>query len=77
MTLKTDYRGRLTSCDLLGANKVYSATKRADGSIRLVELVEKEVPFVEPIKVNGHWRFPFKVGRKTIADAVRADRDER
>lgn len=77
MKLTADYRGRLTSCELFTPNRTFSAEKQSDGSIRLVELVEKETPVVKLVSRNGHLYFPNAVGRDAIAAAVRAERDER
>jgi len=77
MKLTADYRGRLTSAELFTPNRSFSAERVADGSIRLVELVEKETPVVELVRVNGRLRLPRKVGRAAIVSAVRADREAR
>jgi hypothetical protein len=59
--------------------KSFSAERQPDGSIRLVELVEKQVPLVKPFRVKGKLRWPqgLRPSRATTAAAVRADRDSR
>lgn len=76
MKLTADYRGRITSAELFTPNRSFSAERQPDGSIRLVELVEKEVPTIQMTRKNGKLFFPFKVGREVIAAAVAADREE-
>jgi len=65
--------------DLFPPFKSFSAERQPDGSIRLIELVEKRVPVVRPLRVNGKLRWPERLrpSRATIAAAVRADRDSR
>ena len=76
MKLVADSKGRLTSAELFPPYKPFSAERQPDGSIRLVELVEKEVPVVEPVRTpEGFLMSPVKIGRKVIAAAIRADRD--
>jgi hypothetical protein len=77
MKLIADAKGRLTSADLFPPFKPFSAERQPDGSIRLVELVEKEVPILKPRKVRGKFSWPegFKPSRERIAAAIRADRD--
>ena len=77
MKLTADHRGRLTSYELFTPNKTFSAERQADGSIRLVELVEKEAPLMKFVKRNGHYWFPIKISPEEIAAAVREDRDSR
>ncbi len=79
MKLTADSRGRLASMDLFPPNTSFSAERQADGSIRLIELVEKEVPTVRPTRRNGKlcWPSKFRPSRATIAAAIRADRDSR
>jgi hypothetical protein len=43
-----------------------------------MELVEKEVPTVQPVRTRGGFlMLPVKLDRKTVAAAIRADRDSR
>lgn len=77
MKLTADSRSRLTSQDLFRPGAVYDASRQMDGSIRLAELVEREVPILKPRRINGRLRLPMKVSRSTVAAAVRADRGER
>ena len=55
MKLVADDNGRLACKSLFTPKRAFSAERQADGSIRLVELVEKEVPVVRARKVNGRW----------------------
>lgn len=75
MKLVADRRGRLTSVDLFRPGAAFNAERQSDGSIRLVELVEKEVRVVRPIRTKeGFIIVPAKLGRKAIAAALRIDR---
>jgi hypothetical protein len=76
MKLVADSNGSLACRQLFPPGKSFSAARMPDGSIRLVELQEEEVPLVEPVfSPEGHLMLPCVVDRKTIARAIRADRD--
>jgi hypothetical protein len=76
MKLVADSRGRLTAADLFRPNTAFDASPQPDGSIRIVELVEKEVPVVKPVRTKeGFLMLPVKISRKAIIRAIRADRD--
>jgi hypothetical protein len=76
MKLVADKRGRLTSAELFHPGTAFNAEKRPDGSIRIVELVEKDVPIVKPVRTKeGFLMLPTKLDRKSVAAAIRADRD--
>jgi hypothetical protein len=78
MKLVADENGRLACKALFTPRKAFSAELQPDGSIRLMELVEKEVPTVKPVRTKeGFLMFPRKVDRKLIVAAIRADRDAR
>jgi len=78
MKLVADSRGRLTAADLFRPNTAFDASPQPDGSIRIVELVEKEAPLVKPVRTKeGFLMCPVKVSRKSIVAAIRADRDAR
>jgi hypothetical protein len=78
MKLVADSNGRLACKDLFTPGKPFSAERMADGSIRVLELVEKEVPRVQPVRTKGGFlMLPIKLDRKTVAAAIRADRDSR
>ncbi len=79
MKLVADSNGRLACKELFRPGKPFSAERQPDGSIRLVELVEKQVPTIRPVRVKGRLRPPrgFTPSRETIAAAIRADRDAR
>jgi hypothetical protein len=73
-----DSRGRLTSADLFRPGIAFDATPQPDGSIRVMELAEREVPTVRPRRVMGRLRgADVKPSTAVVAAAVRADRDER
>ncbi|MGH7976716.1 MAG: hypothetical protein ACREDS_08560 [Limisphaerales bacterium] len=76
MKLIADSRGRLTAADLFRPNTAFDASVQSDGSIRVVELVEKEVPVVK-LKRNkdGTYSCPRLMTREEIRAAIRADRD--
>jgi hypothetical protein len=76
MKLIADSRGRLTAADLFRPNTAFDASYQPDGSIRVVELVEKEVPVVK-VKRNkdGTYNVPRLMTRAEIRAAIRADRD--
>ena len=52
MKLVADSRGRLTAADLFRPGAAFDAPPRPDGSIRIIELVEKEVPLVKPVRTK-------------------------
>ena len=76
MKLIADSRGRLTSAELFQPGKAFDASVMSDGSIRIVELVEKSVPIAE-IKFNrdGTIVCSQRPGRESILSALRADRE--
>jgi len=78
MKLVTDSKGRLTCAELFPPNTPFSAEKQGDGSIRLIELVEKDVPVINSVRTkDGFLVSPVKVDRKLVVAAIRADRDGR
>ena len=78
MKLVADERGRITSAELFRPGTAFNAERLPDGTIRIVELVEKSVPLVKPVRTKeGFLMLPKKVDRKTVAAAIRADRDSR
>ena len=78
MKLVADDNGRLACKSLFTPKRAFSAERQADGSIRLVELVEKEVPVVRARKVNGRWMgAEMQFDRAKVIRAIRADREAR
>lgn len=78
MKLVADSRGRLTAAELFRPGKAYDATRQPDGTIRLAELVEKEVPVIRPRRVGGRLRLiGVELSSDAIAAAIQAERDER
>jgi hypothetical protein len=76
MKLVADKNGRICSVDLFPPRTTFDASRQADGSIRVVELVEKEVPLVKPVRTReGFLMLPVKPSRQSIRAALRADRD--
>ena len=76
MKLVADSKGRLTSAELFTPERAFDARREPDGSIRVIELVEKEVPTVR-VKINrdGSFDCPRLMSREDIRAALRADRD--
>jgi hypothetical protein len=78
MKLVADDNGRLACKGLFTPRKTFSAERQADGSIRVIELVEKEVPVARARKVNGRWMgAKVQLNRAKVISAIRADRDAR
>jgi hypothetical protein len=78
MKLVADSSGRLACKELSPPGKPFSADRMPDGSIRLVELEEKDVPLVEPVlSPEGYLMLPCTLDRKSISEALHADRDSR
>lgn len=78
MKLVADDKGRLTCAELFPPQTAFDAVREPDGTIRLAEIPEKEVPVVRPRRINGRLRgADIELDAETIAAAVRADRDER
>lgn len=73
MKLVADSRGRLTAADLFRPNTAFDASLQPDGSIRIVELVEKKVPAVRAVKINGRWvgNPSTKIDRRAIIETIR------
>jgi hypothetical protein len=55
----------------------YEGQIEPDGAIRLMELVEKDVPLVKTRERDGFVLVEANLDRAAIAAAVRADRDSR
>jgi hypothetical protein len=76
--LVADKRGRLTSAELFRPGTAFNAERLPDGSIRIVELVERTVPIISPRRTKeGFLMLSRKFNRKAVAAAIRADRDAR
>ena len=76
MKLVADDNGRLACKSLFTPKKAFSAERQPDGSIRVVELVEKEAPVVRARKVKGRWiGANVKLDRAKVISAIRADRE--
>jgi hypothetical protein len=77
MKLVADSRGRLTAANLFRPGAAYDASLQPDGSIRIVHLVEADVPIIEPVEKEGLLLSPVQLSPEIIAAAIRAERDER
>ncbi len=78
MRLTADDKGRLTCAELFPPRKTFDARRQPDGTLRLVEMVEKEVPVVKPVRTSeGFLILPVKIDKQLIRAAIRADRDAR
>jgi hypothetical protein len=78
MKLVADKHGRICSAEFFPPRTAFDASRQPDGSVRVVELVEKDVPVVKPISTReGFLMLPVKAGRAAIRAAIRADRDAR
>jgi hypothetical protein len=76
MKLVADSRGRLAAREIFRPGKTFDVTTQPDGSIRLIELVEKEVPVVKLRKGrDGLFYTPQPLTREAARAAIRADRD--
>lgn len=75
MKLTSDNKGRLTCADLFPPRTTFDAQRMPDGAVRVVELVEKEMPIATTHKVEGFILVNAKLDRKSIRAAIRADRD--
>jgi hypothetical protein len=76
MKLIADSRGRLAAMEIFPPGTVFDVTKQPDGSIRVMELVEKEVPVVKLKKGRkGIFYSPVALQREEILSAIRSDRD--
>jgi hypothetical protein len=78
MKLVADKNGRICSAELFPPRTAFDATRQPDGSVRVVELVEKEVPVVKPVRtVEGFLMLPVKITGESIRAAIHADRNSR
>ena len=78
MKLVADENGRLACRSLFTPKKAFSAERQPDGSIRLIELVEREIPVVRARKVKGRWvGAAIRLDRSAIVRAIKADRETR
>jgi hypothetical protein len=78
MKLVADKNGRICSVELFPPRTAFDASRQPDGSVRVVELVEKEVPLVKPIRTaEGFLMLPVKISRESIRAAIHADRNAR
>ena len=75
MKLVADSRGRLAAKGIFRPGKTFDVTRQPDGSIRLIELVEREVPVVKlKISRDGLFSTPQPLTRDEARAAIRVDR---
>jgi hypothetical protein len=78
MKLVTDKNGRICSAELFPPRTAFDASRQPDGSVRVVQLVEKEAPVVRMRRTKeGFLMLGRPVSREVIRAAIRADRDSR
>jgi hypothetical protein len=78
MKLVADKNGRLCSAELFPPRTAFDASRQPDGSVRVVPLVEKDVPVVKTVRTRqGFLMLPVKISRERIRAALRAERDAR
>jgi hypothetical protein len=76
MKLIADSRGRLTAKEIFQPGKAFDVRLQPDGSIRLVELPERDVPVVKLKKGrDGLFYTPQPLTRDEARAAIRIDRD--
>jgi hypothetical protein len=73
--LISDSRGRLYSPTLFPPGSVFEAEPQPDGSVRIVQLREMDVPVVKPVRKGGRLMLPVVVDREVIVSAIKADRE--
>lgn len=76
MTLKADEQGRVASLELFPPNSLFSVERQSDGSIRMEKIGGEDAAIVQPIRTaDGDLMLPTVLDSKTIAAAIRAERD--
>ena len=76
MKAVADSKGRLTAIQYFKPGKAFDISQQEDGSVRVIELAEREVPTAR-VKFNadGSFECPSLMSRQQISEAIRADRD--
>jgi hypothetical protein len=76
MKVVADSRGRLAAMQYFRPGKAFDISPLPDGALRVVELVEREVPVVKvKFAADGNFECPRLMSRDEIRAALRADRD--
>jgi hypothetical protein len=76
MKAVADSRGRLAAMEYFKPGKAYDLAPLPDGGVRVVELVEREVPVVKvKFKKDGSFVCQRIMTREEIVASIRADRD--
>lgn len=76
MKVVADSRGRLAAMQYFRPGKAFDISPLPDGALRVVELVEREVPVAKvKFKADGNFECPRLMSRAEIRAALRADRD--
>jgi hypothetical protein len=71
MKLRADEQGRLSCAELFRPHGLFEAEKLADGSVRVTELAQEDVPIVKPMKTKeGFIMLPVKLDRKIVSAAI-------
>ena len=71
-----DSRGRLAAMQYFKPGKVYDLAPLPDGGVRVVELVEREVPVTKvTFNPDGSFECQRIMTREQISASIRADRD--
>jgi hypothetical protein len=76
--LIADAKGRLTAAELFKPGRSFDASLMPDGSIRIIEPTEKQVPVAKvTFRKDGTFSLSQRPGKASIMAALRADRDAR
>jgi hypothetical protein len=76
MKAVADSRGRLAAKQYFKPGKAYDLAPLPDGGVRVIELVEREVPVVKvKFTKDGNFECQRLMTREQIVAAIRADRD--
>jgi hypothetical protein len=78
MKLIADSRGRLAAMQFFRPGTAFDVTPQPDGSLRVIELVERQVPVIKLKRGrDGLFSCPQLMSREQIVACIRADRDAR
>ena len=75
MKLISDSRGRIYAPALFPPGRAFEAEPQPDGSVRIVQLREFEVPIVKPVRNGDLLMIPVEVDPEIIVSALKADRE--
>ena len=78
MKAVADSRGRLAAMQYFRPGKAFDIAPLPDGGVRVIEMVEKEVPVIKvKFRKDGNFECPAILSREQILSAIRADREAR